>query len=47
MIARARGIQLELDPIEGEHVLRTLEAMQEIYLQKRDELKEARRRLAN
>jgi hypothetical protein len=52
LIANARdklkhAIELDLYPGEGERVLRALEAVQEVYLLTRAELKEARRRLAN
>jgi hypothetical protein len=52
LIARARdsfsrAIELGLDPAEGKHVLQALEAVQEVYLQQRDELLEVRRRMTN
>src|SRR5947208_1653992 len=39
--------QLGLDASEGEEILLTLEAVQQIYLKERDELKQVLRRLAN
>lgn len=35
------------DPVEGEQVLRTLEAVQALYLEERDRLKDALKRLVN
>jgi hypothetical protein len=43
----SRAIELGLDPVQGEHLLRALEATQEVYLRTRDDLQKARRLLAH
>lgn len=52
LIARTRknletAVEDGRDPVEGQQVLRTLEGVQQVYLDDRDLIKEALKRLAN